>query len=433
MDNEQNNLLGQLIQAITENNIPEVDRLLDMIPDINVTYETPTRHVKPLHHACNYNREDIVVKLLKKGADINIKNYIGQTPLMIASVKGYENLVDLLLKGGAYKNSKNFRGRTALDLTEEAIGNAILYNRVQGVPNDEVVLGNELGNDNNTDKIRGYKRIIEMLKKEDSIAALAAASKTNNVVLVKNLLENGVNVNHRIHARKNGITPLMWASMKGYANIVQLLLANGANGNIKDDDEDTALILASENGKSEVVEMLLENSVDIDMQNNDGCTALIYACENMHIEVVDMLLAYGANINIKDRLGCTALMHMVLLYDFKRHYNKNIHFEKIIARLIEGGIGLNIGDKLGNTPLMIACKKGIFWMVEYLITNNADISIKNKDGKTALMIASMNGHEAIVKLLKNKYHVTEGGRKDKTKRVLKIKKRTQKLKKRPKN
>ena len=54
----------------------------------------------------------------------------------------------------------------------------------------------------------------------------------------------------------NGKTPLMWASINGHLNVVQYLIEEGANPNIKNNKGKTALDLAEENGHKKVAEFL---------------------------------------------------------------------------------------------------------------------------------------------------------------------------------
>ena len=64
------------------------------------------------------NRGDIerVDRLLEQGFDANIKNWLNQTPLHIASSKGYLEIVNLLLKAGANINVQTEIGNTPLHL-----------------------------------------------------------------------------------------------------------------------------------------------------------------------------------------------------------------------------------------------------------------------------------------------------------------------------
>lgn len=75
------------------------------------------------------------------------------------------------------------------------------------------------------------------------------------------LLERGAEVN--VQGTLEGFTPLMTAAAEGLADVVRILLAAGADRDIKDEDGDTALSFARQNGHTEVVE-LLENPPDRD-------------------------------------------------------------------------------------------------------------------------------------------------------------------------
>ena len=55
----------------------------------------------PLYFAAELNQDTIVRILLEKGANVNIANYSGNTPMSVAHAKGYyTQVVSLLMKYG---------------------------------------------------------------------------------------------------------------------------------------------------------------------------------------------------------------------------------------------------------------------------------------------------------------------------------------------
>lgn len=70
-----------------------------------------------LHYAVSYCDIDLVNLLIKYGADVNVENINGWTPLLIALK--YEcgiNIVEVLLDNGSSINSKNIYGQSAMEL-----------------------------------------------------------------------------------------------------------------------------------------------------------------------------------------------------------------------------------------------------------------------------------------------------------------------------
>jgi len=84
-------------------------------------------------------------------------------------------------------------------------------------------------------------------------AALFTAILKGRIAVVQSLLSQGVNVNVRTISGK---TPLMAACFKGYSDIVQLLVDNGADASAKDSRGDTALKIATRGGYTRIVELL---------------------------------------------------------------------------------------------------------------------------------------------------------------------------------
>lgn len=63
----------------------------------------------------------------------------------------------------------------------------------------------------------------------------------------------------------------------------------------------TALMLAVSHGRQEMVEALLACGADVNLQDEEGSTALMCACEHGRVETVKLLLAQPAcNISIVD-------------------------------------------------------------------------------------------------------------------------------------
>ena len=93
------------------------------------------------------------------------------------------------------------------------------------------------------------------------------AAKDGNLLRVKQLLEEGVDVN-----AKNGFgwTALMVAAWNGHVEVVHALVGAGADLNAKDNDGWTALMGTAENGHVEVVRALLAAGADVNAKKNDG-------------------------------------------------------------------------------------------------------------------------------------------------------------------
>lgn len=65
--------------------------------------------------AARYGKKDSAAILIKKGANINIRGFFGETPLMTASHFGRVEMAKLLVEAGADINARDHNGFTAMD------------------------------------------------------------------------------------------------------------------------------------------------------------------------------------------------------------------------------------------------------------------------------------------------------------------------------
>ena len=98
-------------------------------------------------------------------------------------------------------------------------------------------------------------------------AVLIQAAKTGNIIHVQALLAKGVNANAK---DSEGTTALMFAAQKGYAEIVRILLNNGANVNLASRRFGlTALMLAAAHKQADSAGLLLAAGADVNAKNDD--------------------------------------------------------------------------------------------------------------------------------------------------------------------
>ena len=226
-------------------------------------------------------------------------------------------------------------------------------------------------------------------------------------------------------------TALSMAAKERNEDMVNLLLSQGADTNVKNMHGNSTLMEACISGNLNIMKAILtcNQGVKINSKNKDGCTALSIACHSNNFDGIKILLAAGSDINIKNNNnGNTVLMsviekgymepldlileHKNVLIDTKNNdgytalmiacfYNRL----DIIQRLIQHRADVDLKNDVGDTALMISCRYGHENVVRYLLLCGSDKFIKNDELETCLMIACEQGFTSIVQLLIN--HDTE--------------------------
>ncbi|KAJ9620580.1 palmitoyltransferase akr1 [Taxawa tesnikishii (nom. ined.)] len=141
---------------------------------------------------------------------------------------------------------------------------------------------------------------------EQGITALHWAAINGHYALCHFLIQAGANVN-----AKGGdaeATPILWASKKCNLDIVNLLLHNGADPLIADDQGYNLLHCATLDGNVfQLVLLLHEAEIPVDVPDSQGHTSLMWAAYKGYPACVDVLLRWGADVHARDQQGFTAL------------------------------------------------------------------------------------------------------------------------------
>ena len=150
-------------------------------------------------------------------------------------------------------------------------------------------------------------------KDDGGNTSLHIAASYHHMPLIQYLVKNECS----IHLQNSyNSTPLFNACEEGSLDAVKFLAERGAA--IKTfDKRETVLHVACKNNNLPLVEYLLQNGFDINVRNSDNRTPLHVACNEGHLQIVQFLVEKGADINVKDNLNETPLS----LASYHKHHD----------------------------------------------------------------------------------------------------------------
>ena len=168
-----------------------------------------------------------------------------------------------------------------------------------------------------------------------------------DIQVVKHNIAIGADVNTKIKM-KGESTPLHSAALKGYKEIAELLIAEGANVNAKSDVGETPLDWAIHSKHSETANLLRKHG------GKSGAEDSVHVAAGMgNIEAVKQHLVAGADVNAKaNSSGLKGIAGTTPLHEAASRGHK-----EIAELLISGGANVNAKDKFGRTPLDLAISR----------------------------------------------------------------------------
>ncbi len=165
---------------------------------------------------------------------------------------------------------------------------------------------------------------------------------------------------------------------------------------------DRPLMMAAEYEQIEILEYLIKQGAQIDSKNWANQTPLSLAAYKNAIKSIPVLIKHGANIESEDSFGQSPLYRAA----------SSGHLESVKLLLKYGAninaISFNEKIKNGRTILMNTIKerteiKNSFQIIQFLLDNNADITIADQKGESPLSWASKNQKNKIAKIIIKKW------------------------------
>ena len=324
--------------------------------------------VTPLAIACYRNRSAEVSALLTGSIDLNRRDDFGKTAIEWASYNGYPQIVKLLLAHGAHVDEKRGLPGEKQRKLDESLFNAIHHHNIKAI---NMLLS--CGADPNC-SLREYFELDDHMEMIQLITPLFLSG--NSPLITRMLLVKGADPNKRGY---DGSTPLMVAvgtdaiqisAFPVVPEVTQMLIDHGAKINTRDSDGKTALMQTHD---EKCLHLLLAHGADINAHDPHGRTPLIMATDQTWGEGdaaacdapwVRVLLQHGAKVNIQDANGNTALMLLAAQGEYG--YYNNGDPELLAHLLLAHGANLNIRNKRGRTVWQIAKDSGAKTLLEHL-------------------------------------------------------------------
>ncbi|GAB9475896.1 hypothetical protein Gpo141_00012972 [Globisporangium polare] len=416
--------------ACVKNHVEIVRLLLSRGANVNAAMGDG---VTPLHHAALHGSMELAELLLNAGA--GAETCAGEShmsPLHLAALRGDVAMIEILVGSGAQTDS------------ESAVGTMPFYTAAQHGHLDAVKLltgvdtqWKERKSPIHVVTANGFTDVLKFLiaegvdvdlRDEYGLTPLCVAVVSDQVDALHVLIAAGANVNvlnqqagdytvlhyaaelgreeamkalivtggGDVHVKNDtGHTSFLVAALHGHVGVLSVLLENGADP-LVGEDEFSAAHLAATTGQLQVLEYLLANGLTRDFEKEtNGVSPLSLAASAGHIGVVQFLVEYQVSNNSSH----TRETQLALRTEALTGAIEGDQLE-IVRLLCENGASVDMLATKDTTALHTAAAVGSTEVVEYLLdVQHADLQTRNSAGLTALLYAATAGHSHIVGVL----------------------------------
>ncbi len=349
-----------------------------LLPDSKLLGQPDKNKSYPLHIAVQQGFSSLTRQIAPQ-VDVNARNRLGNTALMIATRHKEPTLVNILLDNHADPSIRNKKQLSAIDLARNLELEPILK------------VFNQHGFDTKLAEQNNYRIDIasfeQTVRQSESLyprwPLLNIASLLGEMQIVAALLKQKTNVNAVDPA---GNTALHRAAEKGQIDIVKLLITNGSKINATNQQKQTPLFFAAAAGRLKTLQFLLKKSAKASIIASNKMSPLSIAINNQHEKSAQLLVTQPLDQNS---------LHRALMLSIQQKQ------ESIAIQLAKRDKRLNDNDTKNRSALWHSADLGLLKLSRVLLSSKHPPKIDQADnnGYTPLARATLRGHQAITTLL----------------------------------
>jgi len=220
----------------------------------------------PLHLACLNGHAEMARLLLDHGADIEARDGVQRTPLIL-SVESHDlKVAETLVDCGADINAQAMRGYTALlwaarNDFEDLVN--FLIDKKAAIEEDKLDMAFQFAVLNGLFRLYEYVQekgfnVAEVKERDPGLIFTACAA--GSVEIVRSLIEHGFSLDQ---SESDGWTPLYYAASEGRVEVIKYLIDNGTDMNARNAKGESAYNLAQIRGYQDAADYLKSAGADI--------------------------------------------------------------------------------------------------------------------------------------------------------------------------
>ncbi|KAB0796783.1 hypothetical protein PPYR_10844 [Photinus pyralis] len=321
------------------------------------------------HQAAFKNRTNILQFISAHGGDLNIQDNVGNTPLHVAVEAASLDAVDYLLEVGVNTSILNEKKQAPIHLVTELNKVSVLEVMMARHKNKiDIQQGGEHG--------RTALHLAAIYDHEECARILI----TEFGACPRQPCNNGYYPIHE--AAKNASSKtlevfLQWGESNGCSR-EEMISFYDAEGNVP-------LHSAVHGGDLKAVELCIRSGAKISMQQHDLSTPVHLACSQGATEIVKIMFKLQPEEKFQCLQSCDVQkmtpLHCAAMFDHP----------DIVEYLISEGAEINALDKEKRSPLLLGASRGGWKTVHTLIRLGADINVKDINRRNILHLVVMNG------------------------------------------
>ncbi|CAF1093211.1 unnamed protein product [Rotaria sordida] len=433
-----------LHHAVRNNALNAIEFLLDNgVNDVHLSKQ----HEAPIHLAVIHNQlKALELLLCKRPDEVNLGGERDKTPLHYAALIDNVDAAKILTNYNARLcqpcNSGSYPIHVAaLNSSNQVLSHLLAIAKSLGYDTEHLLNFCDAENHRplHSSVIGGNIEAVEICLKnggkiddqqEDLSTPVHLASSQGLIEILKLMFNCQSELKSKVIRMTDvqGMTPLHKAAMGDHVDVIEFLLDEGADIDVRDISKRTPLLVATLKSSVQAVCYLLSRNASLiyrdetdrnflhfiimqslpietignilftrdnyhtlfDQRDQDGFYPIHYASREGQVNVLKTLIKHGAEINRKTNQRQSSL-HFAAEYGRYNTCRQLLHtpgFKRI----------LNEPDKLGQTPFHLCCQNGHTRVVQLLLHKGAQFT-KTFEGNTPLHEAAANGHVSTVDVI----------------------------------